>query len=86
MSFTVYLFIQVKLLAALGGYGVGDMVRRMMRKLGTAALWSTYSLHGRRKKCFKQLVLCNILISEHYIDTMIRILKKLSTLISCIDG
>ncbi|XP_032813184.1 uncharacterized protein LOC116943931 [Petromyzon marinus] len=40
----------ISYLSSLGGCNVGDSVHRMMRTLGTNALWSKYSLKGRKGK------------------------------------
>ncbi|XP_063442107.1 uncharacterized protein LOC134722417 [Mytilus trossulus] len=37
-------------LSILGGNTVGDTVRKMMRRLGNNALWSLYSLKGKKEK------------------------------------
>ncbi|XP_061414062.1 uncharacterized protein LOC133346469 isoform X3 [Lethenteron reissneri] len=41
---------QISYLSSLGGCNVRDSVRRMMKRLGTNALWSNYSLRGRKGK------------------------------------
>ncbi|XP_071810900.1 uncharacterized protein [Apostichopus japonicus] len=53
----------VNFLSALGGYRVGDTVRIIMKNLGTNALWSRYSMKGRRGKLpFQSLQLFRVII------------------------
>ncbi|XP_048008781.1 uncharacterized protein LOC125243274 [Megalobrama amblycephala] len=53
----------VQYLSLLGGKTPGDSVRRMMRKLGTNALWANYSLKGRKgKRNFQDLDLYTSII------------------------
>ncbi|XP_073729743.1 uncharacterized protein [Misgurnus anguillicaudatus] len=60
---TAYRKKVVDYLALLGGKTPGDSVRRMMRKIGTNALWATYSLKGRRgKKKFQDLIMHSVII------------------------
>lgn len=58
-------WLQVAFLVSLGGCNLGDSVRRMLQKLGTNALWSQYSLKGRKtKRSFLQLSLAKVVISK----------------------
>ncbi|XP_071855325.1 uncharacterized protein [Apostichopus japonicus] len=57
----------VNFLSALGGYRVGDTVRIIMKNVGTNALWSRYSMKGRRGKLpFQSLQLFRVIISKYY--------------------
>lgn len=61
-------------LAALCGHNCGESVRRIMSKLGTNSLWSSYSLKGKKGKLvFRDLPLCKIVIKA-----CIRVHKKAS--------
>lgn len=65
-------------MTASGGQTVGDSVRRITRKIGTASLWSNFNMKGRKKKCsFEKLPLYNMIISRfsvHSVKTAIIIL------------
>ncbi|KAF4097098.1 hypothetical protein G5714_023067 [Onychostoma macrolepis] len=53
----------VDYLSPLGGKSPGDSVRRIMRKIGTNALWANYSLKGRKGKInFQDLAIYPIII------------------------
>ncbi|XP_073671169.1 uncharacterized protein [Paramisgurnus dabryanus] len=53
----------VDYLSLLGGKSPGDSVRRIMRKIGTNALWANYSLKGRKgKRNFQDLAIYPIII------------------------
>ncbi|XP_022111360.1 uncharacterized protein LOC110990593, partial [Acanthaster planci] len=53
----------LRYLGAVGGTSCGDIVRHMMRKMGTFRLWSFYSLRGRKgKRSFKSHPLCMIVV------------------------
>lgn len=55
----------MKQLSALGGYSSGDTIRRMLKTLGTNALWSKYSLKGKKGKIAVQpLPVCGVMISK----------------------
>ncbi|XP_078488023.1 uncharacterized protein LOC144745896 [Ciona intestinalis] len=41
---------QRKFLSDIGGYGLGDTVRRMMKVVGSYSLWSEFSYKGRKGK------------------------------------
>ncbi|XP_078147750.1 uncharacterized protein LOC144543528 [Centroberyx gerrardi] len=74
--------LQIDYLSLLGGKTPGDSVRRIMRKLGTNALWANYSLKGRKgKKKFQDLGVYEVIIhacrqthpkvTEHVFDSII---------------
>ncbi|KAL2092908.1 hypothetical protein ACEWY4_012706 [Coilia grayii] len=52
----------ITFLALDGASTLGKMVRRMMSRLGTTALWSLYSMRGRKKKSFGDLPLLQVLV------------------------
>jgi hypothetical protein len=58
-------FIQLNLLAAIGGKELSVAVRKIMKKLGGNALWSCFSLKGRKgKRALGELRLHRVIISE----------------------
>ncbi|KAL2092902.1 hypothetical protein ACEWY4_012700 [Coilia grayii] len=52
----------ITFLALDGTSTLGKTVRRMMSRLGTTALWSLYSMRGRKKKSFGDLPLLQVLV------------------------
>ncbi|XP_064107049.1 uncharacterized protein LOC135216035 [Macrobrachium nipponense] len=56
MKLTLYL-------SSLGGHSLGDTVRRIIKKLGSNSVWSSYSLKGRKGKlAFTDLPICKVVI------------------------
>ncbi|XP_038062873.1 uncharacterized protein LOC119733358 [Patiria miniata] len=48
---------------SMGGYNLGESVRRMLRRLGTNMLWSLYSYKGRKgKRALSDLQISRVLI------------------------
>lgn len=55
----------MNLLAAIGGRELSVSVRKIMQKLGSNALWSNFSLKGRKgKRALCQLRLFRVIISK----------------------
>lgn len=64
-----YFYFQIDWLSLMGGNTPGESVRRLLRKLGTNALWAQYSLKGRKgKKNFQELEICNVIILELFLS------------------
>ena len=57
-SFTVFFYRTAKLLTALGGSSGWDSVWRMMKTIGSNALWSDYGLRGKTESFHYWFLLC----------------------------
>jgi len=74
-------FIQLNLLAAIGGRELSVAVRKMMKKLGANALWSCFSLKGRKgKRALAELRLHRVIISECSIAVIHKIFMVMNSL------
>lgn len=60
------MFLKVNYCGALCGADVGDSARRILAKIGSNNLWSSYSLKGRRgKMAFKSTAVCRLVKSKY---------------------
>ena len=57
--------VQTAYLTSMGGHNVADTVRRCVKRLGTNALWSSYSLKGKKGKlAVLDLAITSVLTSK----------------------
>ena len=47
---TCTLYFQIRYLSLVGGGDAAETARRVMKKLGTNQLWSSFNVHGRKGK------------------------------------
>ena len=59
--------LQTAYLTSMGGHNIGDTIRRCVQRLGTNALWSNYSLKGKKGKlAILDLPVARVLTSKCY--------------------
>ena len=54
--------LQIQYLGSIGGRDLADTVRRVLSAVATDAVWSSYSVHGKKgKKPLKSMALFNVI-------------------------
>lgn len=67
-------------LTSTGGSKLQETVRRMMRKIATNGVWSSYSLRGRKGKVsLGEMTLCHTIISKNIYRS-----TNLEIMVSCL--
>ena len=63
----IVLFIQQVALSDFSGASLGESTRKVMQKVGTDMLWSTFSMKGKKgKTALDKTPLCKLLTSEFH--------------------
>ena len=64
---TVLFTQQVVALSDFGGASLGELTHKVVQKVGTNMLWSTFSMKGKKgKNALDEMPLCKLLTSEFH--------------------